>query len=99
MKVYKKLYQKNEKGSFYEVFELPEGMEIPNGDYVVLAPPRELKYPRWDFEFNTGWCEDKDSVITDLANENSDLKVRLDMTESALLDLADQLLSVKGGVG
>ena len=32
MKVYKKLYQKNEEGLFYEVFELPEGMDVPNGD-------------------------------------------------------------------
>ncbi len=97
MKVYKKLYQKNEAGKFYEVYELPDGMDIPNGDYTTEVPPENLKYPKWDFDFGTGWIEDKDSIIADLSYENSDLKSRLDMTESALLDLADQILSVKGG--
>lgn len=93
MKVYKKLYQKNEEGLFYEVFELPEGMDVPNGDYTTLAPPDNLKYPKWDFDFGTGWVEDKDSVIADLTAENKELQERIDMNESALLDLADMVLT------
>lgn len=93
MKVYKKLYQKNEEGLFYEVFELPEGMDVPNGDYTTLAPPASLKYPKWDFDYGTGWVEDKDSVIADLTAENKELLERIDMNESALLDLADMVLT------
>lgn len=93
MKVYKKLYQKNEEGLFYEVFELPEGMDVPNGDYTTLAPPDNLKYPKWDFDYGTGWVEDKDSVIADLTAENKELQERIDMNESALLDLADMVLT------
>lgn len=93
MKVYKKLYQKNEEGLFYEVFELPEGMDVPNGDYTTVAPPDNLKYPKWDFDFGTGWVEDKDSVIADLTAENKELLERIDMNESALLDLADMVLT------
>lgn len=93
MKVYKKLYQKNEEGLFYEVFELPEGMDVPNGDYTTMAPPASLKYPKWDFDYGTGWVEDKDSVIADLTAENKELLERIDMNESALLDLADMVLT------
>ena len=93
MKVYKKLYQKNEEGLFYEVFELPEGMDVPNGDYTTMAPPASLKYPKWDFDYGTGWVEDKDSVIADLTAENKELLERIDMNESALLDLADIVLT------
>lgn len=93
MKVYKKLYQKNEAGLFYEVFELPEGLDVPNGDYTTVAPPDSLKYPKWDFEFGTGWVDDKDSVIADLTTENAVLVSRVDMAEGALLDLADMILS------
>lgn len=93
MKVYKKLYQKNEEGLFYEVFELPEGMDVPNGDYTTLAPPASLKYPKWDFDYGTGWVEDKDSIIADLTAENAQLTSRVDMAEGALLDLADMVLT------
>lgn len=93
MKVYKKLYQKNEEGLFYEVFELPGGMDVPNGDYTTLAPPDSLKYPKWDFDFGTGWVEDKDSIIADLTAENAQLTSRVDMAEGALLDLADMILT------
>ncbi|MDT2783153.1 hypothetical protein P7G87_00430 [Enterococcus asini] len=88
MKVYKKLYQKNEEGLFYEVFELPEGMDVPNGDYTTVAPPASLKYPKWDFDYGTGWVEDKDSVLADLSAENATLKERLELSEAALIELA-----------
>lgn len=93
MKIYKKLFQKNEDGKFYEEFELPDGLDVPNGDYTTVAPPENLKYPRWDFEFNSGWVEDKDSVIADLTAENADLKERQLMAEGALLELANMILT------
>ena len=93
MKVYKKLYQKNADGKFYEEYDLPDGLDVPNGDYTTVAPPDTLKYPKWDFEFGTGWVEDKDSIIADLTAENNQLTSRVDMAEGALLDLADMMLS------
>ena len=93
MKVYKKLYQKNEEGLFYEVFELPEGMDVPNGDYTTLAPPDSLKYPKWDFDYGTGWVEDKDSIIADLQKRNEELQERQIMSEEALLEIANMILT------
>lgn len=93
MKVYKKLYQKNKDGKFYEEYELPAGLDVPNGDYTTVAPPDTLKYPKWDFEFGTGWVEDKDSIITDLQMRNEELQERQIMSEEALLEIANMILT------
>ena len=93
MKVYKKLYQKNADGKFYEEFDLPDGLDVPNGDYTTVAPPDTLKYPKWDFEFGTGWVEDKDSIIADLQKRNEELQERQIMSEEALLEIANMILT------
>ena len=93
MKVYKKLYQKNENGKFYEEYDLPDGLDVPNGDYTTIAPPDTLKYPKWDFGFGTGWVEDKDSIIADLQKRNEELQERQIMSEEALLEIANMILT------
>lgn len=93
MKVYKKLYKKNDSGKFYEEYDLPDGLDVPNGDYTTMAPPDTLKYPKWDFEFGTGWVEDKDSIIADLQMRNEELQERQIMSEEALLELANMILT------
>lgn len=93
MKVYKKLYQKNADGKFYEEYDLPDGLDVPNGDYTTVAPPDTLKYPKWDFDFGTGWVEDKDSIITDLQMRNEELQERQIMSEEALLEIANMILT------
>lgn len=95
MKIYKILYQKNSDGKFYEEFDYPDGLEIPNGDYTALPPPADIKYPRWDFDFNTGWVEDKDSLIADLAEENARLRSQQELSEGAILELSDMILEVQ----
>ena len=93
MKVYKKLYKKNDSGRFYEEYDLPDGLDVPNGDYTTMDPPDSLKYPKWDFEFGTGWVEDKDSIIADLQMRNEELQERQIMSEEALLELANMILT------
>lgn len=93
MKVYKKLYQKNADGKFYEEYALPDGLDVPNGDYTTVAPPDTLKYPKWDFDFGTGWVEDKDSIIADLQKRNEELQERQIMSEEALLEIANMILT------
>ncbi|RGW15199.1 hypothetical protein [Enterococcus asini] len=93
MKIYKKLFQKNDDGKFFEEFDLPDGLDVPNGDYTTVAPPDNLKHPKWDFEFNSGWIEDKDSIIEDLQKKNGELLARQVMSEEALLELANMILA------
>ena len=95
MKIYKILYQKNEVGKFYEEIEYPDGLQIPNGDYPALVPPETLKYPKWDFDFNIGWVEDKDSLIADLTAENARLRMQQEISAGAILELSDMILEVQ----
>lgn len=96
----KTIYQifdaKQSDGSWFRKYEVPEGVDLPPS-YTDIAPPQELINPR--FIFGKGWVEDEEALLEGLKQENKELKDRLNMTEGALLDLADQLLSVKGGVG
>jgi hypothetical protein len=89
--VYLPLDQKGEDGKFYKEFEVPEG--VPMGDNIVyVGPAEDLLFPRYDYTQGI-WVEDKDSIISALKTENAELTSRVDMTEGALLDLADMILS------
>ena len=92
MKVYQPLQQKDlETGLWYKEWDIPEGFPIAEG-LILVAPDASLHYPKWDSV--TGfWIEDTDSIIEYLKSENNQLIDRINMTESALLDLADMILS------
>ncbi|MEG2326576.1 MAG: hypothetical protein RSB63_10775 [Enterococcus sp.] len=94
--IYKIFEVKDGDGKWFEKYDVSDNfpMEYP---YIKLAPPTDLINPR--YIFGTGWVEDEEALLEGLKQENKELKDRLNMTEGALLDLADQLLSVKGGVG
>lgn len=96
----KNIYQifdaKQPDGTWFKKYEVPKDLDLPY-NYIDINPPENLIHPR--FIFGTGWVEDDDAVVDNLKKENKELKDRLNMTEGALLDLADQLLSVRGGVG
>lgn len=81
---------KQPDGSWFKKFEVPDSLDLPH-NYIDIDPPENLINPR--FIFGTGWVEDDEAVLDSLKKENADLKNRLDMTESALLDLADMLLT------
>lgn len=95
----KNIYQifdaKQSDGNWFKKYEVPESLDLPSG-YVDIDPPENLVNPR--FIFGTGWVEDDDALLASLKQENAELKSRLDMSEGAILDLADQILAVKGGV-
>ena len=91
--IYYPLTEKDpETGLFYQVFQIPDEMAAPAG-YMEIAPPEGMKYARWDFLTNKRWYSDPDSIIADLTAENKELLERIDMNESALLDLADMVLT------
>ncbi|WP_270598730.1 hypothetical protein [Enterococcus asini] len=89
--VYKILETKNESGQWYEAYEVADDFPAIYG-WTTVAPPESMRYPKWDVGLNQ-WIEDKDSIIEALKTENIELASRVDMTEGALLDLADMMLS------
>ena len=98
MKVYQPLNQKDSStGLWYKEWNLPEGFPLPN-DVTLLAPDSTLVHPKWDNSLGA-WVEDEDFIaILIERNEklSADLKIatdRVDMTESALLNLADMILT------
>lgn len=91
MKVIFKVFDsKNEAGRWYEKFDVSDNLSIEY-PYIEQAPPEDLINPH--YIFGTGWVEDDEAVLDSLKKENADLKNRLDMAESAVLDLADMLLT------
>lgn len=85
---------KNTDGKWYEKYDVSDKFpfEYP---YIEQAPPESMFNPR--YLFGTGWVEDDEALLASLKKENTELKSRLEMSEGAILDLADQILSVKGG--
>ena len=76
---------------WYEIFEVPDDIPL-SPDWVIVPPPEEYKYPKFDY-IDMQWHEDKDKVLAELATENKTLKARLEMSEGAILDLAEMLVS------
>lgn len=91
MKIYKILDLKNSHGKWLEEYEVPENFPVENG-WTTVVPDSSLKFPKWDY-MSGSWIEDKDSVIDSLKLVNGELTDRINMTENALLDLADMILS------
>lgn len=84
MKVIFKVFDsKNEAGRWYEKFDVSDNFSVEY-PYIEQAPPEALINPH--YIFGTGWVEDDEAVLDSLKN-------RLDMAESAVLDLADMLLT------
>lgn len=98
MRVYQPLEQKDSStGLWYKEWDLPEGFPLSN-DMTLIAPDSTLVHPKWDNSLGV-WVEDEDFIaILIERNEklSADLKSatdRVDMAESALLDLADMILT------
>ena len=89
--IYKILDDKNESGQWFEAYEVADDFPATYG-FTTVAPPESMRYPKWEPGLNQ-WVEDKDSIIDALKTENAELTSRVDMTEGALLDLADMILS------
>lgn len=89
--IYKILDDKNESGQWFEAYEVAEDFPAVYG-WTTIAPPESMRYPKWEPGLNQ-WIEDKDSIIDYLTAENAELTSRVDMTEGALLDLADMILT------
>lgn len=88
--IYKIFEVKDGDGKWFEKYDVSDNfpMEYP---YIESAPSLDLINPQ--YIFGTGWVEDDEAVLDSLKKENADLKNRLDMAESAVLDLADMLLT------
>ena len=77
MKIYQPLEVKNpETGLWFNEWEVPDGMPVPEG-MVLVAPPETLLFPRWDYETGV-WIEDKDSIIEKMKKDNDALKAKTD---------------------
>ena len=89
--IYKILDDKNDSGQWFEAYEVADDFPATYG-FTTIAPPESMRYPKWEPGLNQ-WVEDKDSIIDYLTAENAELMSRVDMTEGALLDLADMILT------
>lgn len=89
--VYKLLDDKNDKGQWFEAYEVAD--DFPNlYGFAPIAPPEDMLFPKWD-QGSLKWIEDKDSIIEALKTENAELVSRVEVSEGAILDLADMILS------
>lgn len=93
--VYKILSIKNEKGNWYEVYEIPNGIPVPP-DCVVTPIPESLKNPKYDF-VKDEWVEDTEALIESLKKENKELKQKVELNELALMDAINMLSSMITG--
>lgn len=99
----KNIYQifdvKQPNGTWFKKFVVPDELDLPH-NYVSIDPPETLKNPR--YIFGTGWVEDDEGLIEMLKQENEELRQRMDMSDEALLELADMVLAateaMKGGM-
>lgn len=90
-KIYKILDDKNESSQWFEAYEVAEDFPAVYG-WTTIAPPESMRYPKWEPGLNQ-WIEDKDSIIEALKTENAELVSRVEVSEGAILDLADMILS------
>lgn len=93
--VYKILSIKNEKGNWYEKYEIPIGIPVPP-DCVVTPIPESLKNPKYDFAKDE-WVEDTEALIESLKKENKELKQKVELNELALMDAINMLSSMITG--
>lgn len=93
--VYKILTVKNEKGNWYEKYEIPIGIPVPP-DCVVTPIPESLKNPKYDFAKDE-WVEDQEALIESLKKENKELKQKVELNELALMDAINMLSSMITG--
>lgn len=93
--VYKILSIKNEKGNWYEKYEIPIGIPVPP-DCVVTPIPESLKNPKYDFAKDE-WVEDQEALIESLKKENKELKQKVELNELALMDAINMLSSMITG--
>ena len=97
--IFKVLDVKNEDGRWYETYQVSDDFpfEYP---YIMEKPPESLYNPR--YVFGIGWVEDDEALVESLKQENEELRQRLDMSDEALLELADMVLAateaMKGGM-
>lgn len=81
---------KQPDGTWFKAYEVPEELTLPYG-YIDVAPPSELVNPR--YVYGQGWVEDKDALIEELIQKNKELQDRQIMSEEALLELANMILT------
>lgn len=89
--IYKILDDKNESGQWFEAYEVADDFPATYG-FTTVAPPESMRYPKWEPGLNQ-WVEDKDALIEELIRENKELQDRQIMSEEALLELANMILT------
>lgn len=89
--VYKVLDTKNDKGQWYDTYEVPDDFPEIYG-FAPVPPPEDMYYPKWDYGV-MAWQEDHISLVANLQAENKELKSRLEMNEGAILEIASTILS------
>lgn len=87
--VYKILSKKNEKGSWYEKYDIPIGIPVPP-DCVLTPIPENIKNPKYDF-VKDEWVEDQEALIKNLKEENQSLREKIELNEMALVDAISML--------
>lgn len=91
MKTMYKILDAPVNGKWYEAYEVADDFPDVYG-WTHIPPAEDMRFPRWDAMLQN-WVEDQESLIADLRTENDALKGRLDMTEGALLELANMVLT------
>lgn len=86
MLIYQILSTKNAAGKWYETFNVPDNFP-PTEGYTTVAPPDNLRYPRW--QYGTGWVEDKDSLIAALSAD-------LEVANNSIMDLMEMVSQLGG---
>ena len=90
--VYKILSEKNEKGYWYEKYEIPNGIPVPP-DCVLTPIPENIENPKYNFAKNE-WVEDQEALIKKLKEENKSLREKVELNEMALVDAINMLSSM-----
>lgn len=93
MIIYQVFGQKNKDGKWFETFEVPDNLPLPDG-YTTVSPPDNLRYPRW--EYGTGWVEDKDQLIAALSADVAALQSSDTSNQNAVMDLMEMVSQLGG---
>lgn len=88
----------NETMLLYKEWDVQENFPVP-ANFTKISPPRKYHREKFDFMLN-GWVEDEDGLVKDLKAKVADLETKLkasttrsEMTEMALLELYDMILT------